>query len=84
MQRPKIDMIELWPEMTYGAQYMLCVMYNTCGLSIRIIGLLCEEMQDTTQRIILKNTYPEGNRDQVSFVSDRNANLGSSIYAYYC
>jgi len=32
MYRSKIDMIELWPERTCGAQDMI---YNTCGLSIR-------------------------------------------------
>ena len=70
MQRPKMDTIELWPEMTYGAQYILCVVYYTCRLSFTVIGLPCEEKQETIWRIMLKNTYPEGNQDQVSFISD--------------
>ena len=57
-------MIELWPEMTYGAQYILCVMYKTCRLSFTIIGLPCEEKQG---QIMLQNPYPEGN---VTFISD--------------
>ena len=65
----KINMIRLLPEMTYGARYILCVMYNTCRLSFEIIGLVCEEKWDTTQRIMLRKTYREGNQDQVSFIS---------------
>ena len=81
MQRLKIDIIELWPEMFYGTGYMLCVMYNACWLSFRIIGLLCEEKQETIWRIMFKNTYPEGNWDPLSFMSDLYANLGSNTYA---
>ena len=80
MQRPKIDMIELLPEMIYGAQYILCVMYDTCRLSFRIIGLLYDEKQDTAQRSMLENTYPEAEvttTAEVNFISDRNENLGS-------
>jgi len=39
-----IDVTELWPQRTCGAQYTLYVMYNTCGLSIRTNRLPCEEM----------------------------------------
>jgi len=39
----KIDVIELWPQRTCRAQYMLCVMYIRCGLSIRTNSLPCEE-----------------------------------------
>jgi len=39
-----IDVTQLWPQRTYGAQYTLCVMYNSCGLSIRANCLPCEEM----------------------------------------
>jgi len=39
----KIDMLELWPQGTCGAQYALHVMYNTYGVSIRTIkGLPCK------------------------------------------
>ena len=40
---PKIDMIELWPERTCGAQDTLNMMYNRCGPSIRTNGLPCVE-----------------------------------------
>jgi len=40
---PKIDLIELWPQRTCGAQYTLYVMYHTCGLSMRTSDLLCEK-----------------------------------------
>jgi len=39
-----IDVMELWPQRTCGPQYMLYVMYNTRGLSIRTNHLPCEEM----------------------------------------
>jgi len=39
----KIDVTELIPQRTCGAQYTLYVMYNRCGLSIRVTGLPCEE-----------------------------------------
>jgi len=39
MYGPKIDMVELWPERTCGAQDTLNRVYNTCGLSIRTNGL---------------------------------------------
>ena len=45
MYGPKIDMIELWPEKTCGAQDTLNMMYNTCGPSIRTNGLLCVEKE---------------------------------------
>jgi len=39
-----IDVTELWPQRTCWAQYMLYVMYNTCGHSIRTNGVVpCEE-----------------------------------------
>jgi len=38
-----IDVTELWPQRTCGAQYTLYVMYNTCGVSIRTNRLPCEE-----------------------------------------
>jgi len=39
-----IGVTELWPQRTCGAQYTLCVMYKTCGLSIMTNRPLCEEM----------------------------------------
>jgi len=39
----KVDVTELLPQRTCGAQYTLYLMYSTCGLSIRISGLPCEE-----------------------------------------
>jgi len=39
-----IDVTELWPQRTCGAQYTLRVMFSTCGISIRTIRLPCEEM----------------------------------------
>ena len=35
-------------------------------------------------RVMLQNTFPEGDRDQVSFISDLSANLGSNTYFDYC
>jgi len=45
MYEPKIDMIELWPERTSGAQDTLNMMYHTCGPSIRTNGLPCVEKE---------------------------------------
>ena len=45
MYGPKINMIELWPETTLGAQDTLNMMYNTCGLSIRTNSLSCVEKE---------------------------------------
>ena len=39
-----IDVTELWPQRTCGAQYTLYVMYSTFGLSFRTNRLPCEEM----------------------------------------
>jgi len=39
-----IDVMELWPQRTCGAQYTLCVMYHTCGISIRTNCPPCGEM----------------------------------------
>jgi len=39
-----IDVTELWPQRTCGAQYTLGVMYSTCGISIRTNHLPSEEM----------------------------------------
>jgi len=39
-----IDVTELWPQRTGGAQYTLYVMYNTGGLRIRTNRLRCEEI----------------------------------------
>ena len=40
-----IDVTELWPQRTCGAQYTSHVMmYHTFGISIRANSLPCEEM----------------------------------------
>jgi len=39
----KIDVTELWPQGTCGAQHTLYVIYNICGFSIRTNGVQCEE-----------------------------------------
>jgi len=45
MYGSKIDMVELWPERTCGAQDILNMMYNTCRPSIRTNGLPCVEKE---------------------------------------
>ena len=39
-----IGVAGLWPQMTCGAKYTLCMMYSTCGLGIRTNHVACEEM----------------------------------------
>ena len=43
MYEPMIDMIELWPERTCGAQDTFNMMCNICGPSIRTNALACAE-----------------------------------------
>ena len=73
----KIDMIELSPEMTCGVRYILCVMYNTCT---GLLGYYVKRRR-TLYSGLCEGRHREGNRDQVSFISDQHANLGFNIYS---
>jgi len=39
-----IDVTELWPQRTSGAQYRLYVIHTTCGLTIGTNRQPCKEM----------------------------------------